>query len=149
MRQGRSQSRRFFFGLILLVTIAILSFSSTPFARAEDASEAVVEATGDVDVHTDQEPAAADETTEEESGEADVVADSEAAAEEVEVEVEEETNIVSEVTESAKSKLTEIVEKVKEISPQQKKKIAAGAIGLWGIAAGVGWVLNNLGGSDE
>ena len=147
MRQGRSQSRRFFFGLILLVTIAILSFSSTPFARAEDASEAVVEATGDVDVHTDQEPAAADETTEEESGEADVVADSEAAAEEVEVE--EETNIVSEVTESAKSKLTEIVEKVKEISPQQKKKIAAGAIGLWGIAAGVGWVLNNLGGSDE
>ena len=43
----------------------------------------------------------------------------------------------------------EIIEKVKEISPQQKKKLAAGAIGIWGVAAGAGWVLNNLGGSDE
>jgi len=176
MRQGRS-SRSCFLGFLLLVTIAILSVSNIPLAQAEEVAEAVVDATGDVEVQAEEEPAeaggpveeepvvvdepaeeeeepvAVDEPVEEESGEDEAAAE-EAAAEEEEAEeeaavVEEETNVVSEVTETAKSKISEIVGQIKDISPQQKKKIAAGALGVWGVAAGAGWVLNNLGGSDE
>jgi hypothetical protein len=38
--------------------------------------------------------------------------------------------------------------KAKEISPEKVKKIAAGALGVWGVAAGAGWVMNNMGGED-
>mmetsp|Transcript_5477 Transcript_5477/g.9266 ORF Transcript_5477/g.9266 Transcript_5477/m.9266 type:complete len:168 (-) Transcript_5477:262-765(-) len=167
MIQGRS-SRRCFLGFLLLVTIAIMSASNIPLAHAEEVAEAVVDAaSGDVEVTEEEtadfdgpvdndpvpvvdepeeeqhEPVVDDEPVEEDSGE-DEAAEEEAAAAE-----EEETNIVSEVTESAKSKVSEIVGQIKDISPQQKKKIAAGALGVWGVAAGAGWVLNNLGGSDE
>eukprot|EP00986_Skeletonema_menzelii_P012749 scaffold7197_cov88-Skeletonema_menzelii.AAC.12 len=167
MIQGRS-SRRCFLGFLLLVTIAIMSASNIPLAHAEEVAEAVVDAaSGDVEVTEEEtadfdgpvdndpvpvvdepeeeqhEPVVDDEPVEEDSGE-DEAAEEEAAAAE-----EEETNIVSEVTESAKSKISEIVGQIKDISPQQKKKIAAGALGVWGVAAGAGWVLNNLGGSDE
>ena len=160
------------------MTIAILSVSNIPLAQAEEVAEAVVDATGDVEVQAEEEPAeaggpveeepvvvdepaeeeeepvAVDEPVEEESGEDEAAAEEAAAEEEEEAEeeaavVEEETNVVSEVTETAKSKISEIVGQIKDISPQQKKKIAAGALGVWGVAAGAGWVLNNLGGSDE
>mmetsp|Transcript_23330 Transcript_23330/g.34604 ORF Transcript_23330/g.34604 Transcript_23330/m.34604 type:complete len:172 (+) Transcript_23330:82-597(+) len=171
MRQGRS-SRRCFLGLLLLVTIAILSVSNIPLAQAEEVAEAAVDATGDVEVQTEEvpaeadgpveeepvvvdepveeeeEPVAVDEPVEEESGEDEAAAEEAAEEEEAAVE-EEETNVVREVTETAKSKISEIVGQIKDISPQQKKKIAAGALGVWGVAAGAGWVLNNLGGSDE
>ncbi|KAL7499906.1 hypothetical protein ACHAWT_008040 [Skeletonema menzelii] len=145
-----------------------MSASNIPLAHAEEVAEAVVDAaSGDVEVTEEEtadfdgpvdndpvpvvdepeeeqhEPVVDDEPVEEDSGE-DEAAEEEAAAAE-----EEETNIVSEVTESAKSKISEIVGHIKDISPQQKKKIAAGALGVWGVAAGAGWVLNNLGGSDE
>eukprot|EP00984_Skeletonema_dohrnii_P007917 scaffold2914_cov96-Skeletonema_dohrnii-CCMP3373.AAC.4 len=172
MRQGRS-SRRCFLGFLLLVTIAILSVSNIPLAQAEEVAEAAVDATGDVEVQTEEvpaeadgpvteeetvvvdepaeeeeEPVAVDEPVEEESGEDEAAAEEAAEEEEAAVE-EEETNVVREVTETAKSKISEIVGQIKDISPQQKKKIAAGALGVWGVAAGAGWVLNNLGGSDE
>ena len=172
MIQGRS-SRRCFLGFLLLVTIAIMSASNIPLAHAEEVAEAVVDAaSGDVEVTEEEaadfdgpvdndpvpvvdepeeeqhEPVVDDEPVEEDSGE-DEAAEEEAAEEEAAAAEEEETNIVSEVTESAKSKISEIVGQIKDISPQQKKKIAAGALGVWGVAAGAGWVLNNLGGSDE
>ena len=172
MIQGRS-SRRCFLGFLLLVTIAIMSASNIPLAHAEEVAEAVVDAaSGDVEVTEEEtadfdgpvdndpvpvvdepeeeqhEPVVDDEPVEEDSGE-DEAAEEEAAEEEAAAAEEEETNIVSEVTESAKSKISEIVRQIKDISPQQKKKIAAGALGVWGVAAGAGWVLNNLGGSDE
>ena len=158
MNQGRS-SRRCFLGFLLLVTIAIMSVSNIPLSHAEEVAEAVVDAAGDVEVaeeepvdvdgpvEEDPVPVAEDEPVEEEP---EPVVEDEPVEEEVEaVAEEEETNIVSEVTESAKSKISEIVGQIKDISPQQKKKIAAGALGVWGVAAGAGWVLNNLGGSDE
>jgi len=160
------------------VTIAILSFSNIPLAQAEEAAEAVVDATGDVDVQAEEEPVVVDEPVEEEPADfdgpveeeseeseedaaaaaaaaaeeaaAEEAAAAEAAAEAAAAETEEEkTNIVGEVTETAASKISEIVGKIKDISPQQKKKIAVGALGVWGVAAGAGWVLNNLGGSDD
>ncbi len=163
------------------MTIAILSFSNIPLAQAEEAAEAVVDATGDVDVQAEEEPVVVDEPVEEEPADfdgpveeeseeseeseedaaaaaaaaaeeaaAEEAAAAEAAAEAAAAETEEEkTNIVGEVTETAASKISEIVGKIKDISPQQKKKIAVGALGVWGVAAGAGWVLNNLGGSDD
>ncbi len=185
MNTGRT-SRRCFLGYLLLVTIAILSASNVPLAHAEEVAEVVVDATGDVEVQAEEEPVevggpveeeepvAVDEPVEEE--EEPVVVDEpveedsgvdEAVVEEATTE-EAETNIVDEVTDAAKSKISDIVEdikdispeqkkkiaieiftQIKEMSPQQKKKIAAGALGVWGVAAGAGWVLNNLGGSDE
>ncbi|KAL7480327.1 hypothetical protein ACHAW6_006021 [Cyclotella cf. meneghiniana] len=53
------------------------------------------------------------------------------------------------VTESAKEKAMAFFGKAKDISPEKVKKIAAGALGVWGIAAGAGWVMNNLGGDDN
>eukprot|EP00577_Skeletonema_sp_RCC1716_P028551 CAMPEP_0113400638 /NCGR_PEP_ID=MMETSP0013_2-20120614/16241_1 /TAXON_ID=2843 ORGANISM="Skeletonema costatum, Strain 1716" /NCGR_SAMPLE_ID=MMETSP0013_2 /ASSEMBLY_ACC=CAM_ASM_000158 /LENGTH=61 /DNA_ID=CAMNT_0000285743 /DNA_START=46 /DNA_END=228 /DNA_ORIENTATION=+ /assembly_acc=CAM_ASM_000158 len=58
MRQGRS-SRSCFLGFLLLVTIAILSVSNIPLAQAEEVAEAVVDATGDVEVQAEEEPAEA------------------------------------------------------------------------------------------
>ena len=153
-RQGRSQSRRYFLGMLLLVTIAILSFSSIPLARAEEESvEAAVDgaeepedvaAVPDEAVEIDAEEEEAEEQEEEQNDvvEADLAEPDDAA-------VEEETAEVDSFLKSQQAKISGIIEKVKEISPQQKKKIAAGAIGIWGVAAGAGWVLNNLGGSDE
>lgn len=74
-----------------------------------------------------------------------------AAAAEV-VEEEEKTQstaFVGDVAASAKSKAMSFVDKAKEITPAQMKKVAAGAIGVWGVAAGAGWVMNNLGGAEE
>eukprot|EP00573_Skeletonema_grethae_P011012 CAMPEP_0201696692 /NCGR_PEP_ID=MMETSP0578-20130828/8283_1 /ASSEMBLY_ACC=CAM_ASM_000663 /TAXON_ID=267565 /ORGANISM="Skeletonema grethea, Strain CCMP 1804" /LENGTH=184 /DNA_ID=CAMNT_0048182721 /DNA_START=41 /DNA_END=595 /DNA_ORIENTATION=- len=184
MSKGRT-SRRCFLGFFLLVTIAILSVSNVPLAHAEEVAEAVVDATGDVEVQAEEdpveaggpveeeEPVAVDEpveeeevpvvvdeaVVEEETNIVDEVTDAAKAkiseivediVEDIEEAVEEaKKNIVSEVTDTAKSKISEIVTQIKDASPQQKKKIAAGALGVWGAAAGAGWVLNNLGGSDE
>ena len=131
-----------------------MSLSSIPLVRAQD--ESVEEAVADGPVETEAEDAApvSDEATEIEveeeeddtptESEGDVEDDSGAA----EADATEEGSSVN-LLQSQQSKISEIIEKVKEISPQQKKKLAAGAIGIWGVAAGAGWVLNNLGGSDE
>lgn len=151
MRQGRSHSRRYFLGMLLLVTIAMLSFSSIPLVRAQD--ESVEEAVADGPVEAEAAAPVSDEATEIEveeedddpptESEGDAEADSGAA----EADATEEGSV--NLLQSQQSKISEIIEKVKEVSPQQKKKLAAGAIGIWGVAAGAGWVLNNLGGSDE
>jgi hypothetical protein len=138
--------------MLLLVVLAMMSFSCIPLVRAQD--ESVEEAVADGPVETEDAAPVSDEATEieveeEEDGtptesEGDVEDDSGAA----EADATEEGSSVN-LLQSQQSKISEIIEKVKEISPQQKKKLAAGAIGIWGVAAGAGWVLNNLGGSDE
>ena len=50
---------------------------------------------------------------------------------------------------SAKAKAVAFVDKTKEISSEQMKKVAAGALGIWGVAAGAGWVMNHFNGDDE
>jgi hypothetical protein len=150
MRQGRSYSRRYFLGMLVLVTIAMLSFSSIPLVRAQDESVEEAVADGPVEAEDDAAPVS-DEATEievEEEEDAALEGDAEDDSGAAEAEATEEGSSVN-LLQSQQSKISEIIEKVKEISPQQKKKLAAGAIGIWGVAAGAGWVLNNLGGSDE
>ena len=57
-------------------------------------------------------------------------------------------SFASDVTESVKGKAMGFFDKAKEISPEKVKKIAAGALGVWGVAAGAGWVMNNMGGEQ-
>jgi len=45
--------------------------------------------------------------------------------------------------------ITKLVDKTKEITPAQMKKVAAGALGVWGVAAGAGWAMNHFSGSDS
>lgn len=136
--------------MLLLVTIAMLSFSSIPLVRAQDESVEEAVADGPVEAEDDAAPVS-DEATEievEEEEDAALEGDAEDDSGAAEAEATEEGSSVN-LLQSQQSKISEIIEKVKEISPQQKKKLAAGAIGIWGVAAGAGWVLNNLGGSDE
>jgi len=110
--------------------------------QAEDsaaAQEAVAEAAAR------QAEAAAAAAKAEEEAEAEAAA-AKAAAEVVE-EVKDE--FVGDVGASVKSKAMAYVDKAKEITPEQLKKVAAGALGIWGVAAGAGWVMNNLGGAQE
>jgi len=72
-----------------------------------------------------------------------------AVAEEATKATSETTAFATGVTESAKEKAMAFFGKAKDISPEKVKKIAAGALGVWGIAAGAGWVMNNLGGDDN
>lgn len=176
MREGR----RFTLGVLFIVTLALLSLTSIPLVHADadaveessgGAAEAVVDATGDVQV---EEPESS--TQDEDDGSAAAEAEAAAAAEEAEAaataeaeavaakaaaaaeaasavvdEVEEKKGgaFVSDVAASAKSKATALVDKAKSVTPEQMKKVAAGAIGIWGVAAGAGWVMNNLGGAEE
>jgi len=175
MREGR----RFILGFLLLVTLALMSLSNVPLAYADEAdavveeaagepeateAEAVVDATGDVQV--DDEPAA-EEEDDSAAAEAAAAAEAEAArqaaveeaaakaaaeASAVVDEVEKEAKgsaFVSDVAASAKSKAMAFVDKAKSVTPEQMKKAAAGALGIWGVAAGAGWVMNNLGGAEE
>jgi len=178
MREGR----RFILGFLLLVTLALMSLSNVPLAYADEAdavveeaagepeateAEAVVDATGDVQV--DDEPAAEeeDDSAAAEAAAAAAAAEAEAArqaaveeaaakaaaeASAVVDEVEKEAKgsaFVSDVAASAKSKAMAFVDKAKSVTPEQMKKAAAGALGIWGVAAGAGWVMNNLGGAEE
>jgi len=199
MREGR----RFILGFLLIVTLALLSFSNIPLAYADDAieessgvAEAEVDAAGDVQVEEPEPPeaekddsaaaeaaaaeAAAAEAAAKAAAEAEAAAKAaaeaeaaakasaeaeaaakaaaEAAAAEAAAEasaVAEETGdskgtaFVSDVSASAKSKAMAFVDKAKEVTPEQMKKVAAGALGIWGVAAGAGWVMNNLGGAEE
>ena len=160
------QARRFSLGFLLLVTLALLSLSNIAlvYADEEGTAEAVVDATGDVQVDEPETPtteeeeddsaaeaaAAAEATARQAEAEAAAAkAAEEAAAVVDEVEKGSKTAFVSDVAAAAKSKAMGIVDKAKEITPEQMKKVAAGAIGIWGVAAGAGWVMNNLGGAEE
>ena len=142
---------RFNLRLLILVVLALLSISNVALVHADDegSAEAVVDATGDVQVDEpesvdmpsdDVDDSAAEAATEEE--EPPVVEETAAVVDEVE-----EDSSISFVT-SAKSKATALVDKAKEITPAQMKKAAAGALGIWGVAAGAGWVMNQMGSED-
>jgi len=173
MREGR----RFILGFLLLATLAILSLSNIPLVHAdavEDPSgenEAVVDATGDVHVEEPETPKededdsdAAAEAVAQEAAAAARQAEAAAAAAKAEKEAEAEAaaakasaavveevkdGFVGDVGASAKSKAMAYVDRAKEVTPEQLKKVAAGALGIWGVAAGAGWVMNNLGGAQE
>lgn len=166
MREGR----RFALGFLLLVTLALLGLSNVPLVYADDAdvveassegegsAEAVVDATGDVQVDEPEPPkeeeddgAAAAAAAEAEAAAARA-AEAEAAAAKAAAEasaVADETEKSGDVASSTKSKAMAFVDKAKAVTPEQMKKFAAGAIGVWGVAAGAGWVMNNLGGAEE
>ena len=141
---------RFNLRLLILVVLALLSISNVALVHADEGNaEAVVDATGDeqvdepesVDTPTDDvDDSAAEAATEEE--EPVVVEETAAVVDEVE-----EDSSISFVT-SAKSKATALVDKAKDITPAQMKKAAAGALGIWGVAAGAGWVMNQMGSED-
>lgn len=71
-----------------------------------------------------------------------------AMAEEAKKDAADTKSFASDVTESVKGKAMGFFDKAKEISPEKVKKIAAGALGVWGVAAGAGWVMNNMGGEQ-
>mmetsp|Transcript_8598 Transcript_8598/g.19324 ORF Transcript_8598/g.19324 Transcript_8598/m.19324 type:complete len:179 (-) Transcript_8598:330-866(-) len=178
MREGR----RFSVGFLFLLTLALLCISNIPLVYAdadavaesnEGGAEAVVDATGDVQVEDSestkevedagaaaeaagfaagQAAAAETETAAARAAEAEAAAAkaaAEASAIVDEAEKAKSTAFVGDVAESAKSKAMSFVGKAKEVTPEQMKKVAAGALGVWGVAAGAGWVMNNLGGVEE
>lgn len=173
MRQGRS----FALGFLLLVTLALLGLSNIPLVYADDdavaeeaapveTAEAVVDATGDVQVD-EPEPEVEDNSAAEAAAAAQAAAEAEAAAAQAvaeaaaekaaeaasavvdEVDTKKGTAFVTGVVDSAKDKAVSFVDKAKAVTPEQMKKAAAGALGIWGVAAGAGWVMNNLAGAEE
>ncbi len=151
------------------MTLALSRLSSIPQVYADDeqvsadfdseeAAEAVVDASGEVQLEEPETPevveddSSVEEAASEAEAEAAVDEEAEAAAEE-----EPESIVVEEATKedestflsSAKAKAVAFVDKTKEISPEQMKKVAAGALGIWGVAAGAGWVMNHFNGEDE
>lgn len=76
-------------------------------------------------------------------------AEAAAAAALAEEEKKSSTAFVSNVAELTKNKVASVIGKAKDITPETMKKVAAGALGVWGVAAGAGWVMNNLGGDDK
>ena len=170
----RGSRRRCTIGFILFVTLALISsFTYIPTVSAdvdaerheEKAAEAVVDASGDVqmdepddddddddDGHSMAEDIAAAAAAVEAEA-AELLAAAEAKAAEF---AEEAAAVANEVKKegvafmkSAKDKITTLVDKTKEITPAQMKKVAAGALGVWGVAAGVGWAMNHFSGSDS
>ena len=170
----RGSRRRCTIGFILFVTLALISsFTYIPTVSAdvdaesheEKAAEAVVDASGDVqmdepddddddddDGHSMAEDIAAAAAVVEAEA-AELLAAAEAKAAEF---AEEAAAVANEVKKegvafmkSAKDKITTLVDKTKEITPAQMKKVAAGALGVWGVAAGVGWAMNHFSGSDS
>ena len=143
---------------LFVVIHALLSISNIALVYADEeggSAEAVVDASGDVQVEDNSEPAAetvesTPSSTEEEdtpaaAEEEEPAATDSAAVEEPASEEEKGSAFVSGVVSSAKDKATALVDKAKSVTPAQMKKVAAGALGIWGVAAGAGWVMNNLG----
>jgi hypothetical protein len=194
------ESRRFTLGFLLVLTLALSSFSGIPLVYAEvdaeiyeesgeGAAETLADSSGELQMEEPEAPevveddtsvaeaAAAEAASVEEAAaaeaaatqaaaeaeaaaaqaaaEAEAAAEPEAAAAASEAGVVEEagkekgTSFVGGVLSSAKTKAVAFVDRTKEISPDQMKKVAAGALGIWGVAAGAGWVMNHFGGSDE
>ena len=142
---------------LFVVILALLSISNIALVYADEeggSAEAVVDASGDVQVEDNSEPTAetvesTPSSTEEEdtpaAAEEEPAATDSTAVEEPASEEEKGSAFVSGVVSSAKDKATALVDKAKSVTPAQMKKVAAGALGIWGVAAGAGWVMNNLG----
>ena len=144
---------------LFVVILALLSISNIALVYADEEggnAEAVVDASGDVQVEDNSEPTAetvesTPSSTEDKEEDTPAAAEEEpaatdsAAVEEPASEEEKGSAFVSGVVSSAKDKATALVDKAKSVTPAQMKKVAAGALGIWGVAAGAGWVMNNLG----
>lgn len=168
-------SRLRFLGFLLLVTIAILSGSTvfaeesaevdasgdvtvqetrqdddsaTAAAREAAAAAAAAQAAAEQAVSRKEEEAKAEAKAAEAKLKAEAEAKAVALAEEAKKAAEDTNSFASDVTESVKGKAMGFFDKAKEISPEKVKKIAAGALGVWGVAAGAGWVMNNMGGEQ-
>lgn len=168
-------SRLRFLGFLLLVTIAILSGSTvfaeesaevdasgdvtvqetrqdddsaTAAAREAAAAAAAAQAAAEQAVSRKEEEAKAEAKAAEAKLKAEAEAKAAALAEEAKKAAEDTNSFASDVTESVKGKAMGFFDKAKEISPEKVKKIAAGALGVWGVAAGAGWVMNNMGGEQ-
>lgn len=160
------QVRRFALGFLLIVAISLSALSSIPVAYADaevDAvdestaiddvvAEAVVDSAGDVVVDVQETPDD-DDSAATEAEAAPVVTDEEPAAEEATPVVDDEVAVSQSTTpafvSNVRAKVVAIADKAKEVTPEQMKKVALGALGIWGVAAGAGWVMNNLGGSED
>ncbi|KAL7440358.1 hypothetical protein ACHAXH_008075 [Discostella pseudostelligera] len=160
------QVRRFALGFLLIVAISLSALSSIPVAYADaevDAvdestaiddvvAEAVVDSAGDVVVDVQETPDD-DDSAATEAEAAPVVTDEEPAAEEATPVVDDEVAVSESTTpafvSNVRAKVVAIADKAKEVTPEQMKKVALGALGIWGVAAGAGWVMNNLGGSED
>jgi len=178
MREGRRCILGFLLFVTLVLCsisdVPLVCADAVDEFSVETETEAVIDATGDVQVE-EPEPTKEDEDNSAASAEAtEQEAAAEAAARQVEAaaaaakataeaaaakaaaeasavadDVEEvKDEFVGDVTASAQSQAISFVDKVKEVSPAQMKKVAAGALGIWGVAAGAGWVMNNLGGAE-
>ena len=151
------QIRRFTLGVLVIVVLSLSTLSSFPVAYAdvdavdestERETEAVIDPAGDVHVDVPEIPDEDDSTAVEAE---DVPAADESAA------VEDTAVANDEVSEggtpafvsNVKAKAVAFADKAKEITPEQMKKVALGALGIWGVAAGAGWVMNNLGGAED
>jgi maltodextrin utilization protein YvdJ len=153
-------------GFLLIVAISLSALSSIPVAYADaevDAvdestaiddvvAEAVVDSAGDVVVDVQETPDD-DNSAATEAEAAPVVTDEEPAAEEATPVVDDEVAVSESTTpafvSNVRAKVVAIADKAKEVTPEQMKKVALGALGIWGVAAGAGWVMNNLGGSED
>lgn len=153
------QIRRFALGVLLIATLSLSTLSNVPLAHADvdvvdesadGVAEAVVDSAGDVHVDVS-------EILDEAVGavvEDEVVPES---AEEESTAAEDAVVVENDVSESStpafvsnvRAKAVAFADKAKEITPEQMKKVALGTLGIWGVAAGAGWVMNNLGGSDD
>ena len=168
-------SRLRFLGFLLLVTIAILSGSTvfaeesaevdasgdvtvqetrqdddsaTAAAREAAAAAAAAQAAAEQAASRKEEEAKAEAKAAAAKLKAEAEAKAAAMAEEAKKAAEDTNSFASDVTESVKGKAMGFFDKAKEISPEKVKKIAAGALGVWGVAAGAGWVMNNMGGEQ-
>jgi len=160
------QFRRFALGFLLIVALSLSALSSIPVAYAdaevdavdestaadEVVAEAVVDSAGDVVVDVQETPDD-DDSAATEAEAAPVVTDEEPAAEEATPVVDDEVAVSESTTpafvSNVRAKVVAIADKAKEVTPEQMKKVALGALGIWGVAAGAGWVMNNLGGSED
>lgn len=175
MRAGR----RFVLEFLLLATFALLSLSNVSQVLADAAVEESTGGTGaGADAHAEVDAADnVVETTDEPepSKEEDVSPDSEAepsdeadatqaaaeaapteatdtnAAAEASSDVNdaEETQVDSSASNNSPSTLFKALPFADKMTPMRMKKVAAGALGIWGAAAGAGWLMNNLGGAQE
>ncbi|KAL3758475.1 hypothetical protein ACHAWU_004318 [Discostella pseudostelligera] len=160
------QVRRFALGFLLIVALSLSALSSIPVAYAdaevdavdestaadEVVAEAVVDSAGDVVVDVAETPED-DDSAEAEAEAAPAVTEEEPAAEEAAPVVDDEVAVSESSTpafvSNVRAKVVAIADKAKEVTPEQMKKVALGALGIWGVAAGAGWVMNNLGGSED
>lgn len=160
------QVRRFALGFLLIVALSLSALSSIPVAYAdaeadavdestaadEVVAEAVVDSAGDVVVDVPETPED-DDSAAAEAEAAPAVTEEEPAAEEAAPVVDDEVAVSESSTpafvSNVRAKVVAIADKAKEVTPEQMKKVALGALGIWGVAAGAGWVMNNLGGSED